>query len=451
LRDLAFIVGWAAIVPLALLGLPAALLLWTWSSLLAPNDVLYGLGQALPFSKLAVGIALLALVTGRPGSAQLHWNSTLLLLCAFAAVGLASQSSPLAVDTTDGWELFGRLLKILLLAGLVAAVMQDRLRLHALVLAICLGIGFTGAAEGAKFLLSGGANKALGAASKGDNNQVALQVLMILPLVRYLHQAAARSSLRIAYLVAGAFQVFCIIGSNSRAGVVGLAVFGVVVALGSKRKVAGLILVLVFTLVCSHLVSQAWVARMQTIESANDDESFVGRLGAWEVSMVIAGERPLLGGGFHAVQHADVWREHVAEAYRQKLFTNEPPTGPRAAHSIYFEVLGDLGFGGLSLFLLLLAAGWRNAAAVRRLVRRSGRPDLAWAASLASALQLSLLLFLVDGATLSAAYFDIDYLLVAMAAGLRGLVQREALTSAHQPDTRVVAGQDTVVTLQCRF
>jgi len=61
---------------------------------------------------------------------------------------------------------------------------------------------------------------------------------------------------------------------------------------------------------------------------------------------------------------------------------------------------------------------------VRRLLRRSQRPDLAWAGTMAAALQASVLVFLIGGGSLSAAYLDIDYLLVAMLAVLRDLVER---------------------------
>ena len=60
------------------------------------------------------------------------------------------------------------------------------------------------------------------------------------------------------------------------------------------------------------------------------------------------------------------------------------PTDVHAAHSIYFQVLGEHGFVGLGLYLLLGVLTWRDAAwiiahaaAVRRLAlgRRPGRDD----------------------------------------------------------------------------
>jgi hypothetical protein len=50
---------------------------------------------------------------------------------------------------------------------------------------------------------------------------------------------------------------------------------------------------------------------------------------------------------------------------------------PKAAHSIYFDVLSENGWVGLALFLMIGAYSWLNCS---RLIRRSrDRRELAWA------------------------------------------------------------------------
>ena len=180
-----------------------------------------------------------------------------------------------------------------------------------------------------------------------------------------------------------------------------------------------------------------YVDRMNTIgTAAESDDSFMGRIGAWKVSTVVALERPLFGGGFHAIQQGDVWAEHRAEAAAIGVLPAAMPSLlPKAAHSIYFEVLGDLGFVGLTLFAALFVVAWRNATAIRRMVKRSARPDLQWAGSLAGALRTSLIVFLIGGASLSAAYYDIDYLLAAMLAVTRELVENAVSEAGPPPGT----------------
>ena len=433
MRDLVFVAAWVVLLPLALQGAQLGVLLWTWTSLLAPNDVLYGLGAAIPFSKLAALLTLGLLLAGRGGQIRLRPDATVGLLVALALSGLAAQATGLADDPGPGWDLCQKFLKILLLAVIVTAVMRDRLRLHALLLAICLGIGFTGLGEGAKFLLSGGAHKVLGTDSTGDNNHIALNVLLIMPMLYYLHGTARARVLRLACLAGLAMGSICVIATASRAGFVGLALLGVAYVLASRRKLLGLGLVAGLALAGAQLVSDSWVERMNTIKTAEEDDSFLGRVGAWKVSAMVALDQPLFGGGFHAIQHQDVWDAHAADAARIDVLADAPVgVTSKAAHSIYFEVLGDMGFVGLALFVALFALAARNASAVRRMVRASRRTDLAWAARLAGALRVSVVLFLIGGASLSAAYYDIDYLLVAMLAALRALVGRALREPADQ-------------------
>ena len=105
---------------------------------------------------------------------------------------------------------------------------------------------------------------------------------------------------------------------------------------------------------------------MQTINSYNSDSSFEGRVQAWRTSFNIAKER-ITGGGFSSVN-----LDWVAQAYRSP---GSLPAG-KAAHSIYFEVLGDHGYLGLLIFLLLLAAAWYNTIVHSFLHPRQARSGL---------------------------------------------------------------------------
>jgi probable O-glycosylation ligase (exosortase A-associated) len=82
------------------------------------------------------------------------------------------------------------------------------------------------------------------------------------------------------------------------------------------------------------------------------------------------------------------------------------------AHSIYFEVLGEHGFVGLALFLLLGLMTWRTASSIIGQAR--GHPEKRWAADLAAMVQVSLVGYAAGGAFLGLAYFDFYYTLIAV-------------------------------------
>lgn len=95
----------------------------------------------------------------------------------------------------------------------------------------------------------------------------------------------------------------------------------------------------------------------------------------------------------------------------------------KAAHSIYFEVLGDHGFVGLLLFLCLLGNALRTAWQVRKMTAR--RPALLWARDMADALGLAVFGFAVGGAGVSLAYFEMFYVVAFLLEALRQCVRKE--------------------------
>jgi probable O-glycosylation ligase (exosortase A-associated) len=169
--------------------------------------------------------------------------------------------------------------------------------------------------------------------------------------------------------------------------------------------------------------------RMSTIETAGRDDSFMGRVVAWRMNAAIADERPLIGGGFYA-GNVD-W---VAKKYSR----GELPSG-KAAHSIFFEVLGDHGYVGLGLYLAIIAAAWLNTWIVLSLARQ--RADLAWAGELARMLQISQVAFLVGGSALSMAYYEGELMLLALTATLLQVARRpaEASRAAVAPGWKAMA------------
>lgn len=122
----------------------------------------------------------------------------------------------------------------------------------------------------------------------------------------------------------------------------------------------------------------------------------MGRINAWWMAFNLASER-FLGGGF--------------EIYNSMTFARyaPDPADVHAAHSIYFQVLGEHGFVGLVLYLLLGMFSWRLASQVQQ--RAATSPDKDWITRFALMAKVSIVGFAVGGAFLSLAYFDLPYYL----------------------------------------
>jgi probable O-glycosylation ligase (exosortase A-associated) len=100
------------------------------------------------------------------------------------------------------------------------------------------------------------------------------------------------------------------------------------------------------------------------------------------------------------------------------------PNDVHAAHSIYFQILGEHGFVGLFLFLLLLRLVWREAGKLK--VEGTRQPESKWTAELGAMCQVSLIGYVVGGAFLSLAYFDLPYNIMVIVVLARRWLNRKA-------------------------
>jgi putative inorganic carbon (HCO3(-)) transporter len=96
------------------------------------------------------------------------------------------------------------------------------------------------------------------------------------------------------------------------------------------------------------------------------------------------------------------------------------------AHSIYFQVLGEQGFVGLFLFLLLGLLAWRTGSKVINAAKDV--PENKWAADLAAMGQVSLIGYATAGAFLGLAYFDLPYHLVVIIVLTKVLLIKDGVT-----------------------
>jgi probable O-glycosylation ligase (exosortase A-associated) len=182
---------------------------------------------------------------------------------------------------------------------------------------------------------------------------------------------------------------------------------------------------------------------MDTIESADGDASFMGRVVAWKLSFILAVQHPFFGGGFKSLEFFPVWAELSKDFFSYAWFyTGDavPNTEvARAAHSVYFQVLAEHGFGGLTIYLACLGGAFLKAARIARNIKSGGGPT--WIRSIATMLQLSLFTFALGGAALSFAYFELVFAIIGLLIVLESRILPAALAqsdSENKPATRRV-------------
>jgi probable O-glycosylation ligase (exosortase A-associated) len=226
-----------------------------------------------------------------------------------------------------------------------------------------------------------------------------LALIMTIPLLRYLQLTARNIWLRGGLHAAMVLSAIASVGSLSRGALVGLVAMGAFLWLKSRNKIFTTLLAIVAIGLVLSVMPQQWYDRMATMKNYETDASAIGRINAWKMAFNMAKDRPL-GGGFDSFQE-----------YSFALYAPDPDS-PRSSHSIYFEVLGEHGFVGLALFLMLGLMTWGTASWVIRRARRDR--DKRWAADLAAMIQVSVVGYATAGAFLGLAYFDYYYTLIAL-------------------------------------
>jgi len=209
--------------------------------------------------------------------------------------------------------------------------------------------------------------------------------------------------------------VFAVVGTQSRGGFIALLTLAGYLFMKSERKILLSVLSVILVVILANFVSDDYTSRMDTIETATSDASFMGRVVVWKLSFILAMDNPFFGGGFKAIENSSVASEMAQQFFRYPWFYtgDSLPVGfARAAHSIYFQVLGDQGFVGLALYLGCLCFSWSKAGKAAKTIRKAG--GARWLSTVATSIQLSIFSFAVGGAALSFAYFDLIFTLFGL-------------------------------------
>lgn len=405
LRDIVILAICFGSLPFAFMRPWFGILLWTWIGLMNPHR----LGWATHYYPVAQGTAL-AVLGGllltqdkRPPPFRLEIVVIVLMFLHFTF------TSFLAWYPQVSWVQWEKVFKILLFIVITPMVIYGKERVRLLFLTIVFSLGFYGVKGGVFSITTGGGSRVWGPLGSfiGDNNSLGLALCMILPLAFYAAKAEDNKWVRWALWAVFFLSIPAILFTYSRGAFLGLAVVAVVLLWKYRVVGAGLLLVgaIAFPLIMQVLPEQ-WVQRQQSTLEYEEDHSAMTRLQAWGVATNIALESPLTGAGFNF--------EYAGHTQRWLSYANfvEPwASQERAAHSIYFQVLGQHGFLGLGLFLTLLGGAFVR---LNSLARRAERAGVSWIACYARGAQFSLLPYAVSGAFLSLAYFDLFYLVAIM-------------------------------------
>jgi probable O-glycosylation ligase (exosortase A-associated) len=411
MRDIALTMMLVVLVPMAFVWPWVGTMVWTWVSLMYPQRLTFGFAHDMPIAAIVGGATLLGFVL-MPADRRLPRGAIPVILALF--ILWMCVTSIFAIYPSEVGEMFGKVMKIQLMTFVAMALLHERRQIDTFVWVIALSLGFYGIKGGLFTLRLGGVGSVEGPPGSfiAPNNELGLALTMVVPLMYYLFTVSKKRIVRLGLVGAMILTSMSVLGTHSRGALLSIAAMSAFLWLKNPLKLRNGIILAALGVALLAFMPQNWVKRMQTIETYQVDRSAEGRLNAWAMSWNLAVDRPI-GGGF----------EVITPELFQRYAPN--PKDLHAAHSIYFQILGEHGFPGLFLFLLLWFVAWRTASRAKALA--ATHEDLAWLVRLALMVQVSLVAYLVGGAFLSFAYFDLPYDLLVILVALRGIVNARVL------------------------
>ena len=374
--------------------------LWIWVSVMNPHRMTFGFAYDFGFAQLIAIAVLLGLLFSRD---QKRLPVTPVTVTLFLLVMWMCITTFFALDTDAALPMWEKVMKIQLMVFVTLYLLHSRQHIQILIAVVAGSVAFFGIKGGVFTVLGGGENRVWGPADSfiEENNSLALATIMTIPMLYYLFMQVKKRWMRWGLLAAMLLCGFSALGSYSRGALLAIGAMVAVLWWKSRTKFATGFLLLLLVPVAIGFMPEKWEERMWSIQNYEEDSSSLGRINAWQMAMNLAKDRPLNGGGF------DIYNEKVFGRYAPN------PDDVHSAHSIYFQMLGEHGYVGLLLFLLLWVLVWRDTSTIIR--RSRGHEDLRWATELARMIQVSLVGYAVGGAFLNLAYFDVPYyLLVAV-------------------------------------
>lgn len=392
MRDIVIGLAIVAVCILALRRPWLGALGWAWVSLMNPHALSWKL-NTMPVAAAIAGCTLagLALTRQQKNFTQSTPSIILIIFMFWICITL-----PFSFNIDSSYEMWKRVMKIDFMILVTLALIHSKRQLVLFTWVVAASIAFYGVKGGIFTLLTGGSFRVWGPTSTfiEGNNEVALALIMVIPLLRFLQLQLASKWARHLISLSMLLCAASALGSHSRGALLAIVAMGIALWWYGGRKIGVFFSIALIAIAALFFMPEQWFARMGTISEYNQDASAMGRINAWWMAWNLALDN-FFGGGF------SIYQPSVFALYAPD------PTDIHAAHSIYFQVLGEHGFVGLFLFMLLWWSVWRQAGALR--ISGKGKPETEWISQLGAMCQVCIMGYAVGGAFLSLSYFDLPY------------------------------------------
>ena len=403
MRDILITVVIVCLIPLIVRRAHIGAYVWAWLSLMIPYRAAYGFARNLPFAQIVAITTLVCMLFSkdrRPFPVNSITVVQLLFVFWMSFTCLFAMNTPEIV--LDRWVI---MLKIHTMLFATMMLLRGRKQIEMLICVATLSVAFYGVKGGVWTLATGGGGRVWGPSGGvlQGNNELGIALVIITPFLYYLYQTATRRIYKQCLVACIVFVSLGILGTQSRGALLALVAMALLMGLKGKHPFRTTLAICLGLGAAILFMPDSWIERMQTIRSYDQDSSAMSRIYTWTTLWNLAIDRPFVGAGF-ATDNPALYALYapvggVGSYTAGQIFV---------AHSIYFQALGEHGFPGLILYLLLGIFTWREANRLA-LKTQDCAEYSAWVPLLMRMTQVSLAGFAVGGAFLTLVHFDLPY------------------------------------------
>ena len=433
MRDLAFVAFLAAFLALGLRRPFLFVLAYAYVDIVSPQHLSYYLLNSVPISMI---VASLAIAGWLIGDDKRHFSvaprqGLMLILLIYCGVSTIYADFP--ADAQYKWEWVW---KAIFWAIFLPLTLRTKLRVESYLLVMVLAASSIIIVGGLKTVASGGGYGALNLmvdSNSGlyEGSTISTVAIAIVPIILWLARFGTifPRDWRVRTF-AGCLIFACLlipVGTEARTGLVCIGVLALLMLRDVKRRIVYMGLIGLAGLAAIPMLPQSFTSRMETIQSYQADQSASTRLAIWAWTWGYVKEHPL-GGGFEAYRQNKLRVQTVATTDLgpvQVLDSQLVEDKGRAYHSSYFEMLGEQGFPGLILWLLIHAVGLIRMEVLRRRYFREEGED-SWISPLATAMQAAQIIYLVGSLFIGIAFQPFVWMLLSVQIGFDTVVSRRS-------------------------
>ena len=226
-----------------------------------------------------------------------------------------------------------------------------------------------------------------------DENDLSLYIDMWLPFCYFLFISEKEKIKKGIYLSGLIIGILTVVVSFSRGGFIGLICMLAVVWLVSPRKILSLVAICLLCLVALNFGGQRYKNEMETVKNVHEGTA-QARIWSWEAAWDMFLDNPLgVGGNNFPVR----FPEYQPPGFRRSMWG-------RAAHSLWFTLIPELGIFGIIIYLSLLYYNLKDIFYLKN-IRVDDNPDLQYIHALSLAFLASLAGFFASASFLSVLYY----------------------------------------------